>query len=183
MSKIPAISLVESKHMKKNVPVLRSGDVVRVHQRIVEAGKERIQIFEGLVISVSGSKGMDASFKVRRIASGVGVERTYPLHSPRIAKIERVKASKVRQAKLYYIRELTGRRARLKTDNIKSEAWEEVLGNTEKDESSDQVEAPQTEDFEETEAADTQDANEAAEESTDEVVTEQPIEDEEKAKE
>lgn len=127
MSINPLISLVESKHLKKNVPTLRPGDVVRVHQRIIEAGKERIQVFEGLVISVSGSRGIDGSFTVRRIASGVGVERVYPLHSPKVAKIERVKASKVRQAKLYYIRELTGRKARLKADNYETESWEEGL--------------------------------------------------------
>lgn len=131
MSIHPAIKLVESKHIKKNVPVLRSGDVIRVHQRIIEAGKERVQVFEGLVISVCGSRGMDASFTVRRIASGVGVERTYSLHSPKIARIERVKASKVRQAKLYYIRKLTGRKARLKSDSVKTETWEEVPGSDE----------------------------------------------------
>lgn len=157
MSKHPAIELIESKHLKKAVPSLRPGDVVRVHQRIIEAGKERIQVFEGLVISIKGDMGMNGTFKVRRIASGVGVERTYPLHSPKIAKIERVKASKVRRAKLYYIRELTGRKARLKGEQIEGEIWDEntaadeaVTPETVEDivESEEEVEAPQTEDFE-----------------------------------
>lgn len=162
MGKHPLIALVESKHLKKKVPVLRSGDVVRVHQRIVEAGKERIQVFEGLVISVSGSRGMDGSFTVRRIASGVGVERTFPLHSPKIAKIERVKASKVRKAKLYYIRQLTGRKARLRSDSVKAESWEELVVPSkpaqedevnEVVEESGEAEAPQAEDFETIEEA------------------------------
>lgn len=150
MSINPMIALVESNHIKRKVPVLKPGDVVRVHQRIVEAGKARIQIFEGLVISVSGSRGMDGSFTVRRIASGVGVERVYPLHSPRVAKIERVKSSKVRQAKLYYIRELTGRKARLKADSYEAESWEEGLAVAEpvKAEELEEAEELKNEDFE-----------------------------------
>ncbi len=179
------ISLVESKHLKKNAPVLKPGDVVRVHQRIVEAGKERIQVFEGLIISVSGSKGMDGSFAVRRIASGVGVERIFALHSPKIAKIERVKSSRVRRAKLYYIRELTGRKARLKANSLKSEAWEEGMMLEEpEDEKADDIEndeadAPKDDDFETVaevanDESSTQDDNEVseAEEKTDEEVIE-----------
>lgn len=127
MSKNPAIAFVEDKFKKKSVPELRPGDIVRVHQRIIEAGKERIQVFEGTVIKVSGSKGMDGTFTVRRIASGVGVERTYPLHSPKVAKVEKIKASKVRQAKLYYIRELIGRKSRLKGIAIDKQTWDESL--------------------------------------------------------
>jgi large subunit ribosomal protein L19 len=81
------------------------GNTVKVHNRIKEGGKERIQIFEGIVIARKGGKGANATFMVRKIASGVGVERIYPLHSPNIAKIEVVKDDKVRQAKIYYIRE------------------------------------------------------------------------------
>lgn len=182
MSKNPMISLVESKHLKKSIPILKPGDVVRVHQRIVEAGKERIQVFEGLVISVAGSRGIDGSFTVRRIASGVGVERVYPLHSPKIAKIERVKSSKVRQAKLYYIRELTGRKARLRADSYEAESWEEAQAKEEpvaKIEQED-VEAPKDQDFEtveetEAEVQDSEEA-EAEEQANEEVETAEDVE-------
>lgn len=97
------------KHMKpeqlKEWPAFEVGNTVKVHQRIKEGGKERIQIFEGVVIARKGGKGTNATFMVRKIASGVGVERIYPLHSPNIAKIEVSKDDKVRQAKIYYIRE------------------------------------------------------------------------------
>lgn len=97
------------KHLKKEqlqeLPQFEVGNVVKVHQRIKEGGKERIQVFEGLVIARKGGKGANATFMVRKIASGVGVERIYPLHSPNIAKLEVVKDDKVRQAKIYYVRE------------------------------------------------------------------------------
>ncbi len=111
--------------MKQNAPVLRAGETVRVHQKIREGNKERIQIFEGLVISVRGDKAMNSSFVVRRIASGVGVERTFPLHSPNVVKVERVKAGKVRQSKLFYMRERFGRNARLRNEVASKETWEE----------------------------------------------------------
>jgi large subunit ribosomal protein L19 len=82
------------------------GNTVKVHNRIKEGGKERIQIFEGLVIARKGGKGANATFMVRKISNGVGVERIYPLHSPNIAKIEVSKDDKVRQAKIYYVRDL-----------------------------------------------------------------------------
>lgn len=97
------------KHLKdeqlKEWPAFEVGNTVKVHNRIKEGGKERIQIFEGVVIARKGGKGTNATFMVRKIASGVGVERIYPLHSPNIAKIEVSKDDKVRQAKIYYIRE------------------------------------------------------------------------------
>ena len=97
------------KHLKaeqlKECPAFEVGNTVKVHNRIKEGGKERIQIFEGVVIARKGGKGTNATFMVRKIASGVGVERIYPLHSPNIAKIEVSKDDKVRQAKIYYIRE------------------------------------------------------------------------------
>ena len=86
-------------------PHFEVGNTVKVHNRIKEGGKERIQVFEGVVIARKGGKGANATFMVRKIASGVGVERIYPLHSPNIAKIEVSKDDKVRQAKIYYIRE------------------------------------------------------------------------------
>jgi large subunit ribosomal protein L19 len=97
-----------------NIPVLRSGDVVRVHARIVEGERERIQVFQGTVIRVV-SRGISASFTVRRIASnGIGVERTFLILSPRVEKVEVMRHSEVRRAKLYFLRETTGKASRLK---------------------------------------------------------------------
>lgn len=97
------------KHMSesqlKTLPEFRVGNTVKVHNKIKEGGKERIQIFEGLVIARKGGSGVNATFMVRKIASGVGVERIFPLHSPNIAKLEVTKAPVVTQAKLYYVRE------------------------------------------------------------------------------
>jgi large subunit ribosomal protein L19 len=97
------------KHIKeaqlKALPEFKTGYTVKVHQRIKEGGKERVQIFEGLVIARKGGNGANATFMVRKIASGVGVERIYPLHSPNIVKLEVTKAPDVRKAKLYYVRE------------------------------------------------------------------------------
>jgi large subunit ribosomal protein L19 len=97
------------------IPELAVGDTVRVHARIVEGNRERIQVFQGTVIRIKGSKTAGSSFTVRRIAShGIGVERTFLLHSPRIDKVEVVRQSKVRRAKLYYLRDRRGKSARLK---------------------------------------------------------------------
>jgi len=104
---------IQAKYMKPSVVELKSGDTVRVHQKIVEGGKERIQIFEGLVIRVSRRSSMTQSFTVRRIASGVGVEKTYLIHSPNVLKIEIVRRSKVRRNYLSYMRARTGKSARL----------------------------------------------------------------------
>ncbi len=97
-----------------NIPDLRPGDTVRVHARIIEGDRERVQIFQGTVIRIRRG-GAGASFTVRRIAShGIGVERTFPFHSPRIEKVEVTRRAKVRRAKLYYLRERRGKAARLK---------------------------------------------------------------------
>jgi len=100
--------------LKIDLPQLQSGQTVRVHQRIKEGEKTRVQPFEGLVIATKHGRGLDGTFTVRKIAEGVGVERTYPLHSPMIDKIEILKTSKVRRAKLYYMRGRSGKRARMK---------------------------------------------------------------------
>jgi large subunit ribosomal protein L19 len=96
------------KHLKseqvRELPAFRVGNTVKVHNKIREGGKERVQIFEGVVIAKKGGTGVNATFTVRKIASGVGVERIYPLHSPNVVKVEIVKAPTVRQAKLYYVR-------------------------------------------------------------------------------
>ncbi len=100
---------------KKEIPSLKAGQTVRVHVKVVEGEKERTQVFEGVVIAISG-KGSRTTFTVRKISYGVGVERIFPLHSPRIDKIQVVSSGKVRRAKLYYLRKLSGKRARLYED-------------------------------------------------------------------
>lgn len=113
------------KFAKKNIPDIKSGDTVKVFLKVKEGSKERVQIFEGLVIAAKHGKTLDGSFTVRKESFGIGVERTFPIHSPRIVKIERVKQSKVRRSKLYYMRELSGKNARLKELNRDSVVWEE----------------------------------------------------------
>lgn len=107
-----AIELVEKTQLADR-PRLQAGDTVRVHVRVKEGDKERIQIFEGVVIGVRGG-GARASFTVRKVSFSQGVERIFPLHSPTIQKIEVVRSSKVRRAKLYYLRDLKGKAARMR---------------------------------------------------------------------
>lgn len=105
---------VSNSSVKKDVPVLKPGYVVRVHQRIKEGEKERVQIFEGLVIKLSsGARAVDKTFTVRKVVEGVGVEKIFPLYSPLLEKIEVTKQGKVRRAKLYYMRSLEGKSTRL----------------------------------------------------------------------
>ena len=103
---------LETAQAKKETPKLRPGETVRVHVKVVEGEKERTQIFEGIVIGMSGT-GSRAMFTVRKVSYGVGVERIFPIHSPRIDKVEIVSRGKVRRAKLYYLRERSGKAARL----------------------------------------------------------------------
>lgn len=100
-----------------NFPEFASGDKIKVHVRVIEGNKERIQPFEGDVISIRGT-ALNKTFTVRKISSGVGVERIFPMNSPKIAKIELVRKGKVRRAKLYYLRNLAGKAARIKSKNI-----------------------------------------------------------------
>ncbi len=97
-----------------NLPKFNVGDTVRVHFRIVEGEKERIQVFEGVVIARKNGEGPNATFTVRRVVFNEGVERVFPLHSPRVAKVEVTREGRVRRAKLYYLRERTGKAARVK---------------------------------------------------------------------
>lgn len=104
---------ITASQLKSDVPTFRAGDNVKVHVRISEGTRERIQIFEGLVIKRRGS-GISATFTVRKMSSNIGVERTFPIHSPKIAEIEVTRRGKVRRAKLYYLRNLRGKAARIK---------------------------------------------------------------------
>src|SRR5438132_6121442 len=99
---------------RSDLPAIRPGDTVRVHVRVVEGNRERPQIFEGVVLEVKKPNAYDGAFRVRRVAHGVGVERTFMFQSPRVEKVEVTRRGKVRRAKLYYLRGLTGRAARIK---------------------------------------------------------------------
>ena len=112
------IDQLEHEQQKETVPHLRPGDTVRVHAKVVEGTRERIQVFEGLVIRVTGG-GLRQNFTVRRVAHGVGVERTFLIHSPRIDKIEVVRHGEVRQARLYYLRGKVGKEARIRERRAK----------------------------------------------------------------
>jgi large subunit ribosomal protein L19 len=105
--------IVESEYLRDDIPDFRPGDTVKVHVRVVEGSRERVQIFQGVVISRKGG-GTRETFTVRKISFGIGVERTFPLHSPIISKIEIVSRGKVRRAKLYYLRERVGKAAKVK---------------------------------------------------------------------
>jgi large subunit ribosomal protein L19 len=104
------IDIVERTHLRDDVPDFRPGDTVRVHVRVVEGERERVQVFEGIVIRRRGSR-LSETFTVRKISFGVGVERTFPIHSPMLAKIEVVTHGHVRRAKLYYLRSRIGKKA------------------------------------------------------------------------
>lgn len=107
------VNEVTARQLKKDVPAFSSGDTVKVSVRIIENNKERIQVFQGVVMQRRGS-GVSETFTVRKISSGVGVERTFPVHSPVIAKIELVKRGKVRRSRINYLRDRSGKAARIK---------------------------------------------------------------------
>lgn len=107
------IKSIEAEYLKKDIPEFRAGDTVRVDVKVVEGTRERIQAFEGVVIKVRGT-GLSKTFTVRRVAYGVAVERCFPINSPRIDKITVLRRGRVRRAKLYYLRNLSGKAARIK---------------------------------------------------------------------
>ena len=127
-------------HLRSDIPDIRPGDTVRMHQKIKEKNKERIQIFEGIVIARKHGKGISATITVRKVIAGIGVEKIFPIHTPTIQKIEVVKRAKVRRAKLYYLRTAKGKKGRLKRKEFvaaiteekpKPEATEEKAPETE----------------------------------------------------
>ena len=112
------IRTIEQGALKKEIPEFRAGDRVRVHVRVVEGEKSRIQIFEGDVIARRGGNGLRATFTVRKTSGGVGVERVFPLHAPVVEQVEVVRHGRVRRAKLYYLRELRGKKARIRERRV-----------------------------------------------------------------
>jgi large subunit ribosomal protein L19 len=104
------INLVASSQMRTDLPKFHPGDTINVHVKVIEGDKERIQQYQGIVMGIKGM-GIGRTFRVRKISNGVGVERIFPIHSPTIAKIEKIREGKVRRAKLYYLRKLTGKSA------------------------------------------------------------------------
>lgn len=118
--------LIEKPFLRTDIPQFRPGDTVKVHVRVVEGSRERVQVFQGVVIRRQNG-GIRETFTVRKISFGVGVERTFPMHSPSIAKLEIVQRGRVRRAKLYYLRDLRGKKARIKErriDDVKLAAME-----------------------------------------------------------
>lgn len=137
------IKLVTTSQMKKDIPKFHPGDTVSVHVKVIEGDKERVQQYQGIVMGIKGS-GLGKTFRVRKISNGVGVERIFPLHSPNIAKIEKIKEGRVRRAKLYYLRSLKGKSAtkikeRISADIILPEKQEDIqpeeIASTETNES------------------------------------------------
>src|SRR5579871_2546144 len=124
------LALVEDAAAKKDIVEFRIGDQVDVHQRILEGQKERIQVFSGVVIARKGS-GMRETFTVRRIVQGEGVERVFPIHSPRIAKVEVKRTGRVRRAKLYYLRDRVGKATRLRERRVKPGAEAKATASAE----------------------------------------------------
>lgn len=123
---------------RQDLPGIRPGYTIRVHQRIEEKGKERIQIFEGVVIAKKHGGGISSTITVRKVASGFGVERIFPIHSPNITKIEVIKKGKVRRAKLYYLRKIQGKKAKLRKEEyvaavMPEEKLKETKPETEKE--------------------------------------------------
>lgn len=115
------ITTIERTHLRANLPELRPGHLVRVHQKIKEGDKERTSAFEGLVIAAKHGAGVSATITVRKVVDGIGVERVFPIHSPRIDKIEVLRRSQVGRAKLYYIRDKAAREVRRKMRTLRQE--------------------------------------------------------------
>jgi large subunit ribosomal protein L19 len=110
------IKKIEQEQLRIDIPQFKAGDTVKVHQRIIEGGKERIQVFQGVVMRVHRGT-TNATFTVRKVSDGVGVERIYPMHSPFIERVELVSEGRVRRSRIYYLRNLKGKAARIKTKN------------------------------------------------------------------
>lgn len=119
-----ALAQIGNVSTRVNVPQFKTGQTVKVYQRIREGEKERIQMFEGLIIMVKNGNGVNGTITVRKVVDGIGVERVFPIHSPLIAKFEITKEAKIRRSKLYYMRDLSGKGARLKTTQLEGQVFE-----------------------------------------------------------
>jgi len=119
------LNIFNQTQLKKDSPDVRSGDAIRVYQKIKEGDKERVQVFEGQVLCRKHGQGITSTITVRKVASGIGVERIFPVHLPTIEKIEILKRGKARRSKLYYLRRAKGRKARLKKKELTKERTEE----------------------------------------------------------
>jgi large subunit ribosomal protein L19 len=165
------IELLEQRQLRKGRPRFKAGDTVRVHFQVIEGQRRRIQVFEGIVIKRQGP-GVRETFTVRKQSFGVGVERTFPLHSPKIEKIEVMQIGDVNRAKLYYLREKVGKKAR-----VRAVQRRDKLGSVDGDEEVFEDEEPETDEPAEEPTAEAEDV-EAAEEVADEPVAEKPVADE-----
>lgn len=125
---------------KKGIPDLSVGDIVRVHKRIVEGNKERVQVFKGLIIAIKGKQSSSPTITVRRESGGIGVEATFPIHLPSIEKIDLVRHSKVRRSKLYYMRDRTGKAAKMKVKEL-TEQEEKMISDMKKKEKKEKKES------------------------------------------
>ena len=114
----------DAKNLMTNLPDFQVGQTVRIHQKIKEGEKERLQAFEGLIISMNRGKGINGTITVRKIVDAIGVERLFPIHSPTIGKIEIIKVAKTRRSKLYFVRRLSGKAARMKTTMVEGKSYE-----------------------------------------------------------
>ena len=136
------VDLIERSRLRTDLPSFRPGDTVKVHVKVSEAGRERIQMFQGVVLGRRGG-GLRETFTVRKVSFGVGVERTFPVHSPTVAKVEIVTHGKVRRAKLYYLRELSGRRAKIRERRVAVPEEGTVIAVTTEDVAEAPVEEPE----------------------------------------
>lgn len=116
---------------KKNIPDIRPGDTVRVSFKVTEEAKTRLQIFEGICIGKKHGNSLNGSFTIRKVSAGFGVERTFPIHSPLISKIEKIRSRKIRRSKLYFIRDLVGKKAKKVKESKDYQMWEEALSEEE----------------------------------------------------
>jgi len=127
------LTVMEEKQLVAGIPQITSGDTVKVYQKVKEGDKERVASFEGMIISVKHGRGISATFTVRKVVDGIGVEKTFPFHSPTIEKIEVVSRSKVRRSKLYYIREKAAREIRRKMKQTRIEAEQKTTETKEEE--------------------------------------------------
>jgi large subunit ribosomal protein L19 len=156
--------LVEKPFLRSDIPEFRPGDTVKVHVRVVEGARERVQVFQGVVIRRQNG-GLRETFTVRKISFGVGVERTFPVHSPSIARLELVSRGRVRRAKLYYLRDLRGKKARIKErriDDTKLAAMEAAAAARATQDAEDEAEATDRDQPEPLEAGVDEEAGRAA---------------------